>query len=142
MRASPIESLLRSVINQWIDDPDLSVEYAEMVEGKWAVRMAQETRDFTTVWFTPDQRTLRYEAYVLPAPRKDVEDVYRQCLFRNQNSWRVRFTLKPDGGIYLEGRIANEQVSDSELGYVIAEIYQLIELSFRPLLNAGFDRGQ
>ncbi len=52
MRASPIESLLRSVINQWIDDPDLSVEYAEMVEGKWAVRMAQETRDFTTVWFT------------------------------------------------------------------------------------------
>ena len=32
MPASPIESLLRLVINQWIDDPDLSVEYAEMVE--------------------------------------------------------------------------------------------------------------
>lgn len=140
MPESPIEPLLQSTIESWVNDPELSVEYAERVEGKWAVRMAQETRDFTTVWFTPDQRTLRYEAYVLPAPAQGAEEVYRQCLFRNQNSWRVRFTIQPDGGIYLQGRTANELVSETELSHVIAEIYQLVDLSFRSLLKAGFGR--
>jgi hypothetical protein len=42
----------------WLEDPDSSVEYAEEVECRWAVRMRQEVRDATTVWFDVGERSL------------------------------------------------------------------------------------
>ena len=138
MSVSPSDAVLVGVITKWLDDPESAVVYAEELDGRWAVRMTQETRDFTTVWFTPDERTLRYEAYVLPNPSHSAKEVYRQCLFRNQSQWRTHFSIRRDGGIYLEGRMLNEAVTEEELGFVLGEIYQSIEVSFRALLGAGY----
>lgn len=140
MPASPADDILATTIAGWVADSDSDVEYSELVEGRWAVRMAQQTRDFTTVWFTARERTVRYEAYVLPGPPENLAEVYRQLLFRNQQAWRVHFSIDHDGGILLAGRIAVEHVTPRELDYVLAEIYQAIEVSFRPLLRAGFGR--
>ena len=44
-------------------------------EPRWYVRMVGDEKDFTTVWLTLGQRTLRYETYVMPAPEENREAV-------------------------------------------------------------------
>lgn len=124
----------------WVADPDSDVVAAELVERRWAVRMAQQTRDFTTVWVTPGDLTVAFEAYVLPAPPRRMEEVYHQLLVRNNRAWRVHFALGRDGGIYLFGRVEAGHATEETLQYVFAEIYELVELSFRPLIRTGFAR--
>ena len=122
----------------WVDDPDSDVVAAELVEGRWAVRMAQQTRDFTTVWVTPGDLTVAFEVYVLPGPPRRVEEVYRQLLFRNHRAWRVHFAIDRDGDIYLFGRVDAVLATEETLQYVFAEIYGLVDLSFRSLVRTGF----
>ena len=50
--------LLRDTSQLWVDDEGSDVVWAGEFEGRWAVRMAQEVRDFTTVWLTLRQRML------------------------------------------------------------------------------------
>jgi hypothetical protein len=87
-----MREVLEQRIRDWLDDPSSSVEYAEEVEGRWAVRMRQETRDATTVWFDVGERSLWYEAYVLPATEGD-RDLLAQALHRNEKGWRAFFAL-------------------------------------------------
>lgn len=126
--------VLTARITAWLDDPESDVEYAEEVEGRWAVRMRQLTRDATTVWFHPQERSLIYEAYVLPIP-DGTTAVYQQALNRNGRAWRVFFALDGEGGLVLRGRLPAERVTHNELDLVLGEIYEMVEVSFRPLLR-------
>ncbi len=130
-----MREILESRIENWLADPESSVEYAEEVEGRWAVRMRQESRDATTVWFTVRERSLECEAYLIPAS-DGTADLFRQALARNMRSWRVFFALDPEGGLVLRGRLARAAVTDGELDLILGEIYETIEVAFRPLLRA------
>lgn len=130
-----VQNLLDVLVDQWVVDGDSPVEYTELVEDRRAVRMRQETRDYTTVWFWVGDRSLKAEAYVVPAGEQPAEQL-RQCMVRNRSTWRVRYCLDEENGIVLRGRVALEQVSELELGYVMAEIYEQVEVSFRPLVRA------
>ena len=130
--------LVRQTAEGWVEDPESDVVWAGEFEGRWGVRMAQEVRDFTTVWFDVGDRTIRYEAYVLPAPPGDVTEVYRQCLVRNARSWRAHFSLDPEGAVYLHGRLPLERASAGELDAVLGALYEMVETSFRGLVRAGF----
>ena len=77
-------------------------------------------RDATTVWFDVGERSLQFEAYVLPTPPHPLE-VFRQALFRNASSWRAFFALDAEGAIVLRGRIAKSQVTHEELDRVLGE---------------------
>lgn len=109
--------------------------YAEEVEGRWAVRMKQQVRDATTVWFDIGKRSLTFEAYVLPAPQYSTE-AYRQALVRNARGWRTFFALDDDGAIVLRGRLAAEVVTIDELDRVLGEVYEMVEVAFPSLLRA------
>lgn len=124
-------------IRLWLEDEESSVEYAEEVEGRWAVRMRQETRDATTVWFTVGERSLEFEAYVLPEPASPAE-VHRQALVRNSRAWRCFFALDAERAIVLRGRLPETRVTLEELDRVLGEVYETIEVSFRPMVRAGF----
>lgn len=124
-------------IRLWLEDEEGSVEYAEEVEGRWAVRMRQETRDATTVWFDVGERSLEFEAYVLPEPQAPAE-VHRQALVRNSRAWRCFFALDAENAIVLRGRISADRVTIEELDRVLGEVYETIELAFRPMVRAGF----
>jgi hypothetical protein len=126
--------ILTARITAWLDDPESDVEYAEEVEGRWAVRMSQLTRDATTVWFDPQERSLLYEAYVLPVP-EGTTAVYQQALARNGRAWRAFFALDGEGGLVLRGRLPASRVTHEELDLVLGEIYDMVEVSFRPLLR-------
>jgi hypothetical protein len=132
-----VREILEERIRLWVADPDSSVEYAEEVEGRWAVRMRQDTRDATTVWFDVGERSLQFEAYVMPAPAKPAE-VHRQALVRNARSWRVFFAVDSEGAIVLRGRLPAGRVTLDELDRVLGEVFETIELAFRPMLRAGF----
>lgn len=129
-----MREILVARIRQWLDDPDSSVEYAEEVEGRWAVRMRQQVRDTTTVWFTVLERSLDYEAYVIPVPPQPVE-VLRQALMRNQRAWRAFFAIDAEGDLLLRGRVPADRVTLLELDRVLGEIYETIELSFRAMVG-------
>jgi hypothetical protein len=130
-----MREVLERRIAGWLQDHGSSVEYAEEVEGRWAVRMGQEARDATTVWFTVGERSLEYEAYVLPAGEGTL-DLFRQALHRNMRGWRSFFALDREGALLLRGRLAEAQVTDLELDLVLGEIYETIEVGFWPLLRS------
>lgn len=129
-----MREVLERRIEDWLSDPESSVEYAEEVEGRWAVRMRQETRDATTVWFDVGERSLRFEAYVVPAARAG-RDLLAQALHRNMKGWRAHFALDNEEGLVLRGRLAEPQVTHVELDRVLGELYDTIEVSFRPLIR-------
>ena len=131
---------LESVIRGWVEDPASDVVYAELVEDRWAVRMRQTVRDATTVWWTPRQRSVAVEAYVLPEPAQDLLGVFRLCLRRNAAAWRVHFALDEEGAVVVRGRVPNSSVTAEELDYLLGEIYELVEISFRPLVQLAFGR--
>ena len=136
----PHSEVFHGALSRWHSDPESAVEHVEEVDGRWAVRMRQEVRDATTVWWTIGERSIRAEAYVLPAPVADVTEVFRQCLVRNSTTWRVRFSLDREGAIIVQGRLASASVTDLELDLLLGEIYELIEVSFPALVRAGFMR--
>lgn len=131
--------LLREVVDGWLADPENDVVYSERVEGYLVIRMRQVVRDFTSVWFLVGDRSVDVEAYVLAAPDDVDSPAFRQCLVRNQRAWRVHFMVGKDGGLVLHGRLANESVTTAELSHLLAEIYETVEVSFRPLIRAGWN---
>lgn len=135
-----LSARLGTIFRSWVEDPASDVVATELVEGRWAVRMAQQTRDFTTVWAEPGELTVGFEAYVLPPPPREAEEVFRQLLFRNLSAWRVHFAIDRNREIYLRGRLPAEDTDETSLLAVFGEIYQLVELAFRPLLAAGYVR--
>ena len=124
-------------IRLWLEDPESSVEYAEELEGRWAVRMRQEARDATTVWFDVGERSLRYETYFMPAP-SDPAEVHRQALVRNHSTWRVFFAVDREGALLLRGRLVEDRVTLEELDLVLGEIFEMVEVAFRAMIRAGF----
>jgi hypothetical protein len=132
-----VRDVLVERIGLWLDDPESNVVYAEDVEGRWAVRMRQETREATTVWFDVGERSLWFEAYFMPAPIVPGE-VHRQALARNMRVWRCFFAVDGEGAIVLRGRLAAAHVTLDELDRVLGEVYETVEVSFRPMIRAGF----
>ncbi len=66
--------------------------------------------------------------------------MYRLALDRNRHTFRCFFALAGDGGIVLRSRLANELVSHATLDAVLGELYDLVEISFRPLIRLAFGR--
>ena len=130
--------LLVSATLALVDDPSSDVVNAEEYEGRWAVRLEQEVRDFTTVWFEVGDLTVGFEAYVLPNPPLRHQEVYRQLLTRNHRMWRAHFSLDKDGDLFLVGRVSLDEWTPSALDTVLGTIYEAVELSFKSLIRVGF----
>ena len=128
---------LAAAIRAGLSDEGSDVVYAEKFEGRWAVRMTQSVRDATTVWWSVGEYTIAAEAYVTPAPPGDSEAAYRLALRRNLDSWRCHFALDAEGAVLIRGRVASSAAFD-ELDALLGEIYQMVEISFRPLIALGF----
>lgn len=102
--------------------------------------MRQTVRDFTTVWFEVGDRSLTIEAYVLPAPPFNREEVFRQALVRSRSTRRLHFALDPDGDVVLVGRVPLGEVTEEELELILGEVYEAIEVSSKPLVRVAFSR--
>lgn len=119
-------------------DPDSDIVWAGSFEGRPGLRMRQECREATTMWFTIGEHTVSFEAYLLPAPSQNEAEVYRHCLVRSYRSWPAALAISPQGDLYAIGRIPLAAVNETSLDEAIAAVYQVVEMSFRPLLALGY----
>ncbi len=132
--------LVVDATERWEADPDSDVVWAGEHEGRRGIRMAQSCRDFTTVWFDIGERTVGFEAYVLPGPPHAGVDFYRFCLQRNWRSWPAHLAIDHRGDLFVVGRIPLPTLSETSLDGAVGAVYELIELSFRTLLRLGFQQ--
>jgi hypothetical protein len=107
-------------------------------EPRWYVRMRGEEKDFTTVWLTLGQRTLRYETYVMPAPEENVEAVMEALLRRNDTLVGAHFSIGSEDAVYLRGQIPDTAVDEAELDRLLGTLYTTVEANFRSLLRLAF----
>jgi hypothetical protein len=107
-------------------------------ERRWYVRMRGEEKDFTTVWLTLGQRTLRYETYVMPAPEENAAELYEYLLRRNDKLVGAHFSIGLEDAVFLRGELPLAVLDEGELDRVIGSLYAYVEQHFRPLLRIGF----
>ena len=116
-----------------------TVEYDPEIP-RWYVRFGCDGRDATTIYFDLHQRTLRYEVYFLPDPPRNRLELYRFVLERNHNLYGARFSIGPDGDLYVTGRVALEHLDTDELDRIIGVLYELVETWFQPAVRLAFGR--
>ena len=103
------------------------------------MRFGCDGRDATTIYFDLHQRTLRYEVYFLPDPPDEPpRRSTRSCCARNHDLYGARFSLGPDGDLYLTGRVALEHLTEVELDRIIGVLYELTERWFQPVVRIAF----
>lgn len=107
-------------------------------EPRWYVRLAGEDKDFTTVWLTLGQRTLRYETYVMPAPAENARELYEHLLRRNDRLVGAHFSIGIEDAVFLRGELPLAVLDADELDRVVGTLYATVEQSFRAMLRIGF----
>jgi Putative bacterial sensory transduction regulator len=135
---------LEAAITSWLEgamvtNPVIAaVDRGEPGERRWYVRMRGEEKDFTTVWLTMGQRTLRYETYVMPAPEENAAELYESLLRRNEKLVGAHFSIGAEDAVFLRGELPLAVVDEHELDRVLGTLYATVEHVFRPLLRVGF----
>jgi Putative bacterial sensory transduction regulator len=136
-------AVLEGRIDEWLATlaSSLPIEAVDRDEGdvrRWFVRLRGEDKDFTTVWLTLGQRTLRYETYVMPAPEENAERLYEHLLRLNERLVGAHFSVGVEDAVFLRGVLPAGAVSETELDRVIGTLYATVEQHFRALLRIGF----
>jgi len=128
-----------------LEGPVAAEDYVQVVEfdpelRRWYVRFTCDARDATTIYFDLHQRTLRYEVYFLPMPPAHHEELYATALRANHSMYGARFSLGPDGDLYLVGRLALEHLTVQELDRIIGVLYELTDRWFQPVVRLAYPR--
>jgi hypothetical protein len=130
-------------IDQWLAELAASypIEAIDRAEGdlrRWFVRLRGQDKDFTTIWLTLGQRTLRYETYVMPAPEENAERLYEHLLHRNERLVGASYSIGAEDAVFLRGDLPVGALDAGELDRIIGTLYATVEQHFRALLRIGF----
>ena len=115
-----------------------ALQRGEPGERRWYVRLRGEEKDFTTVWLTLGQRTLRYETYVLPAPEEQHAAFYEQLLRRNERLVGAHFSIGVEDAVFLRGELPLAALNEDELDRVVGSLYAYVEQIFPAAIRLGF----
>ena len=135
---------LEGHITQWLlsmkdrNETIVAVDRGEIGERRWYVRLRGDEKEFTTVWLTLGQRTLRYETYVMPAPEENAEMLYEHVLRRNESLVGAHFSIGVEDAIFLRGELPLRLVDEPELDRVIGTLYATVERVFPVIIRIGF----
>jgi hypothetical protein len=137
-------ALLELQISSWLanmaerNDTIVAIDRGEVDEHRWYVRMRGEEKEFTTIWITLGQRTLRYETYVMPAPEENAEQLYEHVLRRNESLVGAYFSIGSEDAIFLRGDLPLGVLDEKELDRVIGTLYATVERVFPIIIRIGF----
>ena len=120
------------------DSSIVAVDRGEGDEIRWFVRMRGEEKEFTTIWLTLGQRTLRYETYVMPAPEENATELYESVLRRNERLVGAHFSIGAEDAIFLRGELPLALVCEPELDRIVGTLYDIVERAFPSLIRIGF----
>ncbi|MFZ4516373.1 MAG: YbjN domain-containing protein [Acidimicrobiia bacterium] len=113
------------------------VEYDPEID-RWYVRFTTDDRDAATIYLTLRERTLQYELFFLPAPPVSNAAFLAWLLRRNREIYGARFSVGDDGDVYLDGRIALEHCSITELDRILGVLYECTDLWFAAAARLAF----
>lgn len=137
-------AVLERQIDEWLaelyanHDHIVAVDRSPDDDVRWFVRMRGEDKDFTTVWLTLGQRTLRYETYVMPAPEENHVQLYEHVLRRNDRLVGAHFSIGVENAIFLRGEVPVDRVDRNELDRVLGTLYAQVEQCFTGMIRIGF----
>jgi hypothetical protein len=140
-------AVLERQIDEWLgnlrstNSAIVAIDHAEpepAFRSRWYVRMVGESKEFTTIWITLGQRTLRYETYVMPAPEENALEVFDNLLRRNEKLIGAHFSIGAEDAVFLRGDLPLSALSEAELDRIVGSTYAYVEQCFRPLLRIGF----
>ncbi len=115
-----------------------AVDRGEGSESRWYVRMRGDEKEYTTVWLTLGQRTLKYETYVMPAPLENVAAVYEMALRRNERLVGAHFAIGIEDALFLRGELVLSSLCEAELDRIIGSLYAYVEQFFPSLIRLGY----
>jgi hypothetical protein len=137
-------SALADRIDEWLaqlaaSNPAIeAVDREDNDQTRWYVRMRGDEKEHLTVWLTLGQRTLRYEAYVMPAPQENVALVYELALRRNEKLVGSHFAIGVEDALFLRGELPVVAVDAPEVDRIIGSIYAYAEQNFPAMIRLGF----
>ena len=135
---------LETQISTWLhamkdrNDAIVAIDRGEPDERRWYVRLHGEEKEFTTVWITLGQRTLRYETYVMPAPEENAEQLYEHLLRRNESLTGAHFSNGIHDAVFLRGELPLGLLREQELDRIIGTLYAAVERIFPVIIRIGF----
>jgi hypothetical protein len=135
---------LEAQISSWLqsmkdrNDAIVAIDRGEPDERRWYVRLRGEEKEFTTVWITLGQRTLRYETYVMPAPEENAEQLYEHLLRRNETLTGAHFSIGIEDAIFLRGELPLGLLHEQELDRIIGTLYAAVERIFPVIIRIGY----
>ena len=141
--ADDLEALERH-IDHWLAELSAEADHIVAVDRdtestrRWFVRMRGDEKDFTTVWLTLGQRTLRYETFVMPAPEENSGALYENLLRRNDPLVGAHFAIGVEDAVFLRGEMPIQWVTHAEVDRILGTLYAQVELCFGALLRLGF----
>jgi hypothetical protein len=137
-------SALAAQIDDWLAqmaaaNPAIeAVDHGDNDDHRWYVRLRGDEKEHITVWLWLGQRTLRYEAYVMPAPQENIAQVYEMALRRNEKLVGVHFAVGVEDALFLRGELPLAAVCADEVDRVVGSIYAYTEQCFPALIRLGF----
>jgi len=132
--------LVNTTLATWVADPENDAVWSGVYEGRIGIRVAQQVRNYTTIWFDVGDRTVGAEAFLLPKPQGDLAEIYRYSLARNRSSWPAYIALDRQGDLFAMARTDTATLTDTAVGTVVGAIYEVVELSFARLVRIGFGK--
>ncbi len=135
---------LERQIDRWLaelqgdHDHIIAVDRATDGNVRWYVRMRGDEKEFTTVWLTLGQRTLRYETYVLPAPEENAAELYENLLRRNERLIGAHFSIGIEDAVFLRGEMPVGMVSLADIDRALGTLYSQVEQCFQGMLRIAF----
>jgi len=115
-----------------------AVERGAPGERRWYVRLLGEEKDVWTAWWTVNQRTFRYETFLMPAPEENEKEFYEHLLVRNRSLTGMNLEIGEEHAIFLAGSMPVQSVTDADLDRVLGSMWAYVEKIFRPALRIGF----
>jgi len=116
----------------------VAIDRAEGDEIRWYVRMRGEEKEFTTIWITLGQRTLRYETYVMPHPEENADVLWENLLRRNERLVGAHFSIGVEDAVFLRGELPIPAVTEDELDRVLGTMWSTVEQVFPSIIRIGF----
>lgn len=147
MTAEPVPAheleRVAALIDRWLDEQLAANPVVAAVDRdpdirRWYVRFTGEQKATFSIWLTLDQRTLRYETFLMPAPEENHGQLYEHLLRRNAKLHGAALAIGAEDGIFLVGGLDVRFVDDDELDRIVGTLYASTEQFFRPAMRIGY----
>lgn len=137
-------AIIERQIDEWLGTlraTNPAIEAIDRGDGdgrRWYVRLRGEHKEYTTVWITLGQRTLRYETYVMPAPIENIAEVYERTLRYNERFVGAHFSIGAEDALFLRGELPIASLNEAELDRIVGSLFAYVEQCFPVLIRRGY----